>query len=136
MAVDRSQRLDGVDVLRPHLGAARLGQERRVRQRRAGLGLRRVQLELLVLPAKPLGVGLLDLLAGFRIDYPLRKAERRVDADILGSGVAQLDHFHVVEDRPVLLSGFGLVLDRHVLEQRHDRSIGVLIGLHGDDFLG
>ena len=64
VALDVGQRLDGVDVLRLQFGAARLGQERRMLQRRAALGLRDMRLELLVLMAEPLGVALLDLAAG------------------------------------------------------------------------
>ena len=80
LAVDRGERLDRVDVERAQLGAPRLGEERRVVERRAALGLLRVRLELLVLPAEPLGVGDLDLLAGVRVGRPVRERGRREHA--------------------------------------------------------
>ncbi len=49
---------------RAQLGAARRGQERRMVERRAALGLRVLRLELLVLVREALGVGDLRLLAG------------------------------------------------------------------------
>jgi len=52
LTVNVCELFDRVDVERTQLGAARLGNERSVRQRRAALGLLVVLLELQILPPK------------------------------------------------------------------------------------